>query len=138
MRARDFVYWLQGYFELTDSAQGDRSEAALKGAAPISAETAAVIKRHLSMVFIHEIDPAMGPPAHQAALTAAHQGKLNSLAAAWPRAEELAKAAHRPVLLEDLVVALGLGGGATGQPPKCLQVDPGFLTGVDSGVSFNC
>ena len=74
MTSRDFVYWLQGFFEISDADNGDRSEAALKGAAPLSAERVAVIKRHLAMVFIHEIDPSMGSKEHQAALTAAHGG----------------------------------------------------------------
>lgn len=30
--------------------------------------------RHLNMVFVHEIDPSMGPPAHQAKLNDAHEG----------------------------------------------------------------
>ena len=59
MKSRDFVYWLQGFFEIADPKE-------------ITAKQADVIKSHLSMVFIHEIDPSMGDQEHQDALTAAH------------------------------------------------------------------
>lgn len=64
MTSRDFCYWLQGFFELRqhDSAMLDQAQVA-------------AIKAHLAMVFIHEIDPSMGPPAHQAKLDDAHAGK---------------------------------------------------------------
>ncbi|HEY3799531.1 MAG TPA: hypothetical protein VGL58_14355 [Caulobacteraceae bacterium] len=45
MQSRDFCYWLQGFFELS----GDVTT--------ISAEQAAMIRRHLDMVFHHEIEP---------------------------------------------------------------------------------
>lgn len=67
MTSRDFVYWLQGYFELT-CENGKEFEG------NISEDVARKIQRHLHMVFKHEIDPSMGTAAHQAALTAAHQG----------------------------------------------------------------
>lgn len=59
MKSRDFAYWLQGYFELAP-------------AGPLSAEQAECIKRHLALVFVHEIDPSAGPPEHQAKLDAVH------------------------------------------------------------------
>lgn len=62
MRSRDFVYWLQGYFELTSKDQ------------PLSIEQTELIRRHLSMVFKHEIDPGAGSVEHQAELTALHSG----------------------------------------------------------------
>lgn len=34
-----------------------------------------VIKKHLAMVFIHEIDPSFGRPEKQAALDVAHSKK---------------------------------------------------------------
>lgn len=46
MTSRDFCYWLQGYFELTDDVGS------------ISANRAVVIKKHLALVFKHEIDPS--------------------------------------------------------------------------------
>jgi hypothetical protein len=44
-----------------------------EGRALTPAETAA-IRQRLSDVFLHEIDPAMGDAAHQAALHAIHRG----------------------------------------------------------------
>ncbi len=32
------------------------------------------VKKHLHMVFEHEIDPSAGPPPHQAKLDAIHHG----------------------------------------------------------------
>lgn len=45
MTARDFVYWLQGHFEIS-------------GTNELSPFQVQQIKNHLSLVFIHEIDPA--------------------------------------------------------------------------------
>jgi hypothetical protein len=47
MQSRDFCFWLQGFFEL-----GDDSGA-------LTAEQAATIKRHLDLVFAHEIAPSL-------------------------------------------------------------------------------
>jgi len=58
MTSRDFCYWLQGVFEVANPATLDAKQVDL-------------IKRHLSLVFIHEIDP-LAPPHQQAALNAAH------------------------------------------------------------------
>jgi len=46
VKARDFVYWLQGMFELTDPKTLDERQTEL-------------VKRHLALVFKHEIDPGM-------------------------------------------------------------------------------
>lgn len=59
MTARDFAFWLQGAFEVT-------------GATVLTAEQVDVIKRHLALVFVHEIDPSMGPPKKQAELNKVH------------------------------------------------------------------
>lgn len=60
MTSRDFCYWLQGYFEISSSKSlGER-------------ETEA-IKRHLALVFRHEIDPSMPDPTGE--LQAIHDGK---------------------------------------------------------------
>lgn len=61
MTSRDFAYWLQGLFELGKPTQLDATQTDL-------------IKRHLAMVFVHEIDPSAGPPEKQAALDALHHG----------------------------------------------------------------
>lgn len=63
MTSRDFCFWLQGYFEITGVP--------LEG---FGREQVAAIRNHLALVFKHEIDPSMGPPAHQAALNETHQG----------------------------------------------------------------
>jgi hypothetical protein len=59
MTSRDFAYWLQGFFELT-------SEKGMTG------EQVETVKRHLNMVFKHEIDPSMGAPTAQSALNHLH------------------------------------------------------------------
>jgi hypothetical protein len=65
MTSRDFVYWLQGHFELN-------------GSGAIDAEKAVIIQQHLAMVFVHEIDPSMGDIEHQKKLDAAHVPKKQS------------------------------------------------------------
>ena len=65
MTARDFVYWLNGHLEI--------AEAAGTGPLTLNADQVAIIKRHLAMVFIHDIDPAAGSPEHQAKLDEAHR-----------------------------------------------------------------
>ena len=44
MNTIDFCYWLQGYFEISDSDE-------------LSAQQVKIIKNHLHLVFKHEIDP---------------------------------------------------------------------------------
>lgn len=64
MTSRDFVYWLQGFFEISK-------------ADVVEAEQVEIIKNHLNMVFKHEIDPSMGTEKHQEALRDLHRGKRN-------------------------------------------------------------
>lgn len=72
MTARDFCYWLQGYFEVLGKAEAPPDTAyALKGLNPAQTEC---VRRHLDMVFAHEIDPAAGGPHVQAKLNAMHHG----------------------------------------------------------------
>jgi len=59
MTSRDFVYWFQGFLEIGDPLQ-------------ISSAQLDVIKRHLAMVFVHEIDPSMGDKKHQDLLDHIH------------------------------------------------------------------
>lgn len=56
MKSRDFVFWLQGFFELSEEPQ-------------LSAKQVAAIKQHLGLVFAH--DPDLGAPAHPPAPLAA-------------------------------------------------------------------
>ena len=59
MNSRDFAYWLQG-FEIADPKVLNEKQVDL-------------IRKHLAMVFVHEIDPSF-PPEQQAALDQAHEG----------------------------------------------------------------
>ena len=59
MTSRDFCYWLQGFFELKDT-EG------------VTSEQATIIKKHLALVFKHEIDPGMGDENHQKLLDDIH------------------------------------------------------------------
>jgi hypothetical protein len=56
MTAREFVYWLQGYFEIA-------------GDAALTPTQVGIIQRHLALVFKHEIDPSY---PNQAALNEIH------------------------------------------------------------------
>lgn len=60
MTSRDFCFWLQGYLEIAGEA------------APMTPEQLTCVRKHLALVFKHEIDPSMGKPDHQAALNAIH------------------------------------------------------------------
>jgi len=62
VKSRDFCYWLQGYFEL----------ALQEGLTP---DQVTAIKRHLMLVFKHEIDPSF-PQSQQAELNQNHHLKL--------------------------------------------------------------
>lgn len=59
MTSRDFAYWLQGFFEVS-------------GAETITKEQTTMIKKHLNLVFKHEIDPSMGDEKHQQELNEIH------------------------------------------------------------------
>ncbi len=58
MQSRDFCYWLQGFFELTPDGE-------------LTSQQTAIIKKHLAMVFKHEIDPSF-PAEQQAELNQIH------------------------------------------------------------------
>jgi hypothetical protein len=59
MTSRDFAYWLQGFFEVSNPQS-------------ISYEQTQMIKKHLNLVFKHEIDPSMGDAKHQQVLNETH------------------------------------------------------------------
>ena len=59
MTSRDFAFWLQGFFEVSN-------------AETITKEQTHVIKNHLNLVFKHEIDPSMGDNKHQQELNEIH------------------------------------------------------------------
>lgn len=52
MTSRDFAYWLQGFFEVSN-------------AETITKKQTTMIKKHLNLVFKHEIDSSMGDEKHQ-------------------------------------------------------------------------
>lgn len=58
MKSVEFCYWLQGLFELGKPAA-------------LTEEQTALVKQHLDMVFIHEIDPSY-PETQKGALDKAH------------------------------------------------------------------
>lgn len=59
MKSRDFCFWLQGYFEVAKPKT-------------VTTEELDMIKRHLNLVFKHEIDPSM--PDKTGELQAVHDG----------------------------------------------------------------
>ena len=63
MTSRDFCYWLQGYFEVNEA------DGKVKSLSRAKIES---IKKHLALVFKHEIDPSMGGKGHQKALSDIH------------------------------------------------------------------
>jgi hypothetical protein len=69
MQSRDFCYWLQGFFEVASMTQNEAIKPEVCG---LSAAQISMIRNHLNMVFVHEIDPAMGDKAHQAKLNETH------------------------------------------------------------------
>jgi len=60
MKSVEFCYWLQGLFEVAEPTS-------------LNEKQTEIIKRHLNLVFIHEIDE-MYPPEQKEALDAAHAG----------------------------------------------------------------
>lgn len=66
MKPTEFCYWLQGFFELSQSTQ-------------LSEKQVQMIKNHLAMVFYHEIDPSYtkdveNSEKHQEILNELHDG----------------------------------------------------------------
>ncbi len=59
MTSRDFAYWLQGFFEVSEVTE-------------INQKQTDQIKKHLNLVFKHEIDPSMGDEKHQQELNKIH------------------------------------------------------------------
>lgn len=62
MTSRDFCYWFQGMLEIADPKT-------------LNEEQINVIKNHLNMVFLHEIDPSFGDHEHIKDLKDVHDGK---------------------------------------------------------------
>ena len=68
MKSRDFVYWLQGFFELGGG-----------NVKSLNSEQVELIRKHLSLVFIHEIDPEAGDEDHQKLLNEVHGVDLKNI-----------------------------------------------------------
>lgn len=66
MTSRDFCYWLQGFFEIS-------SENA--PALTLSNKQVELIKKHLNLVFVHDIDPKAGNKEVQEKLDTIHGNK---------------------------------------------------------------
>ncbi|AXQ69722.1 hypothetical protein HOU03_gp545 [Caulobacter phage CcrSC] len=60
MKTHEFCYWLQGLFEIADPKTLDENQVR-------------IIKAHLDMVFLHDIDQRY-PAEQQPALNAIHNG----------------------------------------------------------------
>lgn len=59
MYSQDFCFWLQGYFEISEATE-------------LNEKQVEIIKNHLNLVFVHEIDPEYeGDPEE---LQAVHDG----------------------------------------------------------------
>ena len=67
MTSRDFCYWLQGHLEIDAADEPPTSG--------LSTKQVDCIRKHLALVFVHEIDPSAGPPEHQKKLDAVHGTK---------------------------------------------------------------
>ena len=64
MTSREFCYWLQGSFELSEPN------------IPLTEKQVQIIKNHLKLVFLHEIDPSYsGDPTVQRIFQNVHDGK---------------------------------------------------------------
>jgi hypothetical protein len=62
MTSRDFCYWLQGYFEVNGAYED------------LEARKVDMIRKHLDLVFKHEIDPSF-PAEQQDALNEIHNSQ---------------------------------------------------------------
>jgi hypothetical protein len=77
MTARDFCFWLQGYFELGE----------INPSFGVPRDAAEKIQQHLALVFIHDIDPKIdkGNADMKALLDSVHTGKLQVSPESTPR-----------------------------------------------------
>jgi len=66
MKATEFCYWLQGYFEIYGASTNPGNS--------LTGEQVELIQRHLALVFKHDIDPQAGPPKYQQELLDIHNG----------------------------------------------------------------
>lgn len=105
MRSRDFCYWLQGFFEI--SSINDHGNA-------LSPKQVECIRRHLDMVFYHEIDPSMGDQEHQDTLTEIHDSSFKLTPEQHKEIDEVVKK-----MTEETESSLPSGGFIPGCGPGC-------------------
>ena len=74
MTSRDFCYWLQGYFEI----HGNRPVQEPESTYAMNDSQIEMIKRHLAMVFKHEIDPSFGSAPIQDVLNHLHKPPIDN------------------------------------------------------------
>lgn len=63
MKASEFCYWLQGYIEIGHDQMHQQG---------LTHDQTEIVKKHLALVFRHELDKEHGSPEHQAELQAIH------------------------------------------------------------------
>ena len=63
MQSRDFCFWLQGFLEMSNSKTLDENQTQM-------------LKNHLNLVFIHDIDPSMPDPTGK--LQEVHDGNAQA------------------------------------------------------------
>jgi hypothetical protein len=80
VKASEFCYWLQGYFEI--AAKGEEVEPGW-----LHPPQTEVIKAHLAMVFKHELDQQHGTPEHQAELQSIHDTTKPQIGGIGPSGE---------------------------------------------------
>ena len=66
MTSREFCYWFQGFLEIRKSGPTPPQGLGL------TADQVEMVEKHLSLVFLHEIDNSYGDKEHTAKLNAAH------------------------------------------------------------------
>jgi len=75
MKAEQFVFWLQGFFEISDAQSGSKSKKTKLDETQVE-----MIKQHLALVFFHEIDPTYSSdPKVQEKMNQIHSGKKTEL-----------------------------------------------------------
>ena len=84
MKATDFAYWLQGFFELREDGEG------------LTARQTKLIEKHLALVFRHDIDPSQGDAKHQAELNEIHSGEKEENAALEKEIKKIIEKAQPP------------------------------------------
>jgi hypothetical protein len=82
MTARDFCFWLQGFFELEEAGREPNEPSG-----GFDRDQVAIITRHLALVFAHDIDPAIEAkgPLTKEQLDAVHKIASTHVARRPPR-----------------------------------------------------